>query len=500
MNKGLLFSCLILFILSACIPKADRAIAPTLTSLQPTVSPTYPRIPSEVTQRPSNTPRPSKTPVNTPSITSTLDVASLVTGTPSVPEECPAPANVPLPDLSRNINYFLPFSPREEEVLNYLDAGGNPSDLIMVVRQSWGRREIFKKNDAVRDLTGDGVPEILITPSELFIFGCQNDKYQILFTNQGEGPGSLNGIGKQLVGIQDMNMNGIPEIVIADFGCGGMGAGQCLGVNIYEWDGKQFSSIISSSELGWSLIGGRMNEYLPSVEIKDMDNNGTLELVLIGDIPNKWYQEYFDYYPWRDKSNMYTWDGHYFVLYKTEYSAPIYRYQAVEDGDRAILNNEYDKALGFYQEVIFNTDLLSWSPAKREHYISLFRFANDPGYQLIPTPTIPPDDPLEYPNLAAYTRYRIMLLHLIQGNFQEAQVVYETLQEKFPEGSSGHEFALIASAVWNEYQVSKDIKSACTSGISVANKHKEILQFLGSDYHNTWQDIMYEPKDICPFK
>lgn len=503
MNKVFLLFFLILFVLSACIPQADRAIAPTLTSPQPAVSSTSTRIPSEVTQRPSNTPRPSKTPVNTPSITSTLDVASIVTGTPSAPEECPAPANVVLPDLSKDSNNFnFRFSPREEKVLEYLNAGGNPSDLISRIRQTWERETIYTKSEVIEDLTGDGVPEILIIPSELYIFDCQEGKYHILFTNQNEAAG-INHIGKQLVEIQDMNLDGIPEIIIADFGCGGMGAGQCLDVSIYEWDGKRFVSLFPEWE-GYegrvSSFGGRINEYLPTAEIKDVDNNGTTELILTGGIPNGWYFDYFRSYPWREEIDTYTWNGLYFVPYKEEYSAPSYRYQAVQDGDRAMLSNEYDKALRSYQEAIFSSDLLSWSPAKREHYTSLFQFANDPSYQLTPTPTIPPDDPLEYPNLAAYARYRIMLLHLIQGNFQEAQVVYETLQEKFPEGSSGYEFTLIASAVWDEYQASKDIKTACASGISIANKHQEILKLLGSDYHNLWQDLMYEPKDVCPFK
>ena len=363
--------------------------------------------------------------------------------------------------------------------------------------------EIYTKNNLVKDLTGDGVPEILIIPSEFYIFGCQNGKYQVLLTKINESA-TMNGIEKQLVGIQDMNLNGVPEIVIADFGCGGMGAGQCLDVHVYEWDGKRFVSLFLPEWEGFdgsvSMIGGRLEEYLPDVIIKDMDNNGTLELILTGGIPNAWYQEYFDNYPWRDESDIYQWNGKHLVLYKTNFSAPIYRYQAVQDGDRAMLHREYDKALAFYQEAVFNDTLLGWSPAHKERYISLYQFTWDPEHRLTPTPTIPPDDPLEYPNLAAYARYRIMLLHLILGSSQEAQVVYETLKEKFPEGSSGYEFVLIASAVWDEYQASKDIESACARGISVAREHTEILKFLGGDYHNSWRDHMYESKDTCPFK
>ncbi len=42
---------------------------------------------------------------------------------------------------------------------------------------------------------------------------------------------------------------------------------------------------------------------------------------------------------------------------------------------------------------------------------------------------MPQPDPNEYPNLAAYARYRIMLLYLLQGWDSDAQVIYETLQE-----------------------------------------------------------------------
>jgi hypothetical protein len=40
-------------------------------------------------------------------MTSTFDVASVVTATPPVPEECPVPANVVLPDLSRQDNDYV---------------------------------------------------------------------------------------------------------------------------------------------------------------------------------------------------------------------------------------------------------------------------------------------------------------------------------------------------------------------------------------------------------
>ena len=491
-----------LLILSACASPVVNVAPSTQTSIRPIVSITTTSQPTNQVQS-SRTTQPSKTPTTTPSVTPTFNVKSVITLTPAAAEKCPASANVPIPDLSvdPNSNSFL-FFPYEKRVLEFLNSGGNPSDLLVKLRQTWKRTEVFTKNEVIKDLTDDGVPEILIIPSELFIIGCVGGKFQTLMMHQNEAPG-FNGIEQQLVDIQDLNLNGIPEVVFASFGCGGMGAGQCLDVYIYEWNGTEFKTLIpiwEGYEVGVSMVGGRLTEYLPDSKLQDIDNNGTLELILTGDIPNSWYLEYFMHQPWRDKSEIYMWNGQHFVLYKTEFSTPTYRYQAIQDGDRATLHNEYEKALALYQDAIFSDNLLGWSSAHKERFTSLHQYNWDPDFQLTPTPVIPYDDPKEYPNLAAYARYRIMLLHVLQGNLPEAKVVFDTLQENFPMGSPGHEFALMAKAFWEEYQINSNLDAACQKAIIYATSRLGILNILGGDYHNSWQDITYQPNDICPFK
>jgi len=504
MTKTWGFLFLLLLILAACTAPTDQSSLPgTSTAAQP-ASTTLPSTPSQTIQSFTRTPLPSRTPAPPPSLTPTFDIASVVTRTPALPEKCPAPANVPLPDLSiEKDDFSLLFSPREAKVLDYLNQGGNPSSLITALRQSvWKHQEIYTDNEAIKDLTGDGIPELLIIPSELYIFGCQNNKYKVLMTKISESV-SINFITLQIVAIQDMNLNGVPEIVLANFGCGGMSSGQCLDVYIYEWNGNEFASLIpkwEGYEVGVSIYGSG-DEWLPGAKLQDIDHNGTLELTLSGGIPSAWYDDYFSHAPWRIQSDTYHWNGQHFVPLKTEFSPPEYRYQAVQDGDRAMLRQEYDKALTFYQEAIFNDKLLGWSPAHKERSKALHGFTWDfDESHGTPTPMIPPDDPQEYPNLAAYARFRIMVLHILKGHLPEAQTVYETLQEKFPEGKDGHEFTLIAQAFWDEHQLSKGIEGSCTQAISVAEKHKDILKFLGSEHHNSIQDIMYESKDVCPFK
>ena len=170
---------------------------------------------------------------------STLDLASILTATQSPLEKCPEPANISLPDLSRDPDHYdFSFSAKEQGVLDFLNTGGNPSDLITALRQTWKTREVFTKNEVMRDLTGDGVPEILIIPSEAYIFGCHNQLYEMLL-KLGNDAAGINYTGNQLVGIQDMNLDGIPEIVVANFGCGGFGTAQCLTVYVFEWKDRK---------------------------------------------------------------------------------------------------------------------------------------------------------------------------------------------------------------------------------------------------------------------
>ena len=500
-NWGYLLLTLLIF--SACTAPTESFSVPETSTMISTALPALTSTTTATRQFSTRTPRPSQTPTVVPSVTPTFDIAAIVTRTPAPPENCPTPANVPLPDLaSDSRDLFMSFLLREEDVLDYLNQGGSPSRLIVELGQTLPRAELLTDNEVIRDLTGDGVPELLIIPlSNLYIWGCQNNQYQLLMSKTSEYV-TINFYQLQLVGIQDMNLNSIPEVVVADFGCGWMSEGQCLDVYAYEWNGTQFASLIQGDSFmgAASIYGGSLDKYFPGAEINDIDGNGTLELTLSGGIPNTWYDDYFWHAPWRTQSDTYGWNGEHFVFVKTEFSSPIYRYQAVQDGDRALLRHDYPKALAFYQEAIFSDTLLGWSPAHKERSIALHELTWNFALKGTPTPAIPSDDLQEYPNLAAYARYRIMLLHILQGNVPEAQIVYQTLQEKFPEGSDGHGFALVAKAFWDHYQLSKNIKASCAKAVSVAYEVEAILRFLGADYHNSWQDILYESKDVCPFE
>ena len=93
-----------------------------------------------------------------------------------------------------------------------------------------------------------------------------------------------------------------------------------------------------------------------------------------------------------------------------------------------------------------------------------------------------------------------MLLHVVQGNLHEAQVVYDTLQSKFPKNTIGHPYAELAAIFWEEYQANQNVAAACGNAVDYASAHKdEILTLLGSSFYG-FRNRDYAPEDICPFK
>jgi len=448
------------------IPTATQTPSPAPTG----ISAKYPTTPS------SPMPTPTQTQTGTAQIPlSTFVPENAVTRTPAAPAVCPAedPDLVP-PDLEQYANEVL----LTEAILTFLNAGGKfPIASVTLA-----------------DLTDDGVDEVLLVtkaPSDswiagiLFILGCDRGAYQVLTTIRTKYE-----YYPKIFAITDMNLDGVPELVIEQITCH-----YCTGVWVYEWDGQRFQSLVRH----WEIFNNKLT-YQDSAEttgrgqteVKDTDGNGTIEVVL-RTVPTS-HPDAIEYGPWRSEIQTFMWDGQYFSLHSVRYSPPEYRFQAVQDGDRVSLDGDFDAALAFYQSAIFSDTLKSWSTAIGEQIIDQYRAS----WRGTPTPTPLPPDPIEYDQLAAYARYRIMILHLLEGQPESAQIVYDTLLQKFPLGNAGYPYAEMATLFWSEYQSSQDIGLACSSAVAYAAAHPEILAPLTGPEFSAWNRI-YKPSDVCPF-
>jgi hypothetical protein len=382
-------------------------------------------------------------------------------------------------------------------IFDYLNSGGQPDRIRNYL-------DLQPNHWAQMDLTGDGVPELVMAIHGVDILMCIDGKYIDALHRLSEPDLA------DILAIKDMNLDGVPEIVFR----GGIISAGVLIYCIYEWNGTNFQSLIwSELELAsWytTPVGEAMSwyggpgTYTPSDEqmiagilstgsIQDTDGNGTLELVLKYDIPEP---KYLEWGPFRKSTETYQWNGYFFSLAQVVIDPPIYRFQAVEDGDRLAFIGDYQHALDLYQKVISSNKLVPWS---RDNYLA--RSFPDSG---TPTATMVPTNPDEYYNLAAYARYRIMLLRLLDNKIGPAEIAYTDLEKTFPKGKTGHLYAELAASFWENYKVSQNMAEACSAAIRFANDNLDsIFKYLGNveDGPLTFGDQghFYTSGDLCPF-
>ena len=341
-----------------------------------------------------------------------------------------------------------------------------------------------------QDLTNDGIPELAMVAKVFYIFGCQDGEYQILY-EQTDVDGYLSSY--YVTHILDGNRNGVPEITMIT---GWLSQGGHF-YRIIEWNGGQFFNLLVSDSPEYPESGEIFVEATGDVSFDDIDDDWIKEMVVYRGIPV--WETYTMGIPWRHETKYYKWNGRHYTFHRLEFDEPQYRFQAVQDGDRFAYLGDYDEALEMYQKVIFDDELEWWSPerqAQLEHEW-IYRHGTDSRTPTV-TPPVPDND--EYYYLVAYSRYRIMVLHISRGWLDEAQIVYNTLQDKFPEGQAGSPFAEMATAFWNKYQEAQDIEQACSQAVAYASTHPEILFYLGAEHHGLVHSVWYEPEYVCPFE
>jgi len=439
------------------------------------------------TTTPSPIPTPTQISLPTiPAFTPTFDASTIITVTPAPKAECPKenPNLVPTfyvpkhPDCFDNDQCVL--SGTEKEVLEFLNNGGAILSVISRLRTAiHGDYQQY----AYQDVTNDKLYDLMFIDFSMFgtlhVLFCNNGKYQMFSS-------PINGFeefyGNQKIIVQDLNLNNIPEVIFLQLN------GISLYVHTYEWNGQTFQDLSPNATTG------------NKTTIEDVDHNGTKEILGTGLISLSGFYSYpyfgssdFNIPQLRSMSYVYSWNGRNFVFSSEKFEPPQYRFQAIQDGDYELLLKEYDQALLLYQDSIFSKKLNWWSPTQYEFMKTKYYNSN------ATLPPLPTEDLTEYPRLAAYAYYRIMLLHLVQENESEAATTYNTLQQKFGNDPYGSSYVEMATAFWEAYQSTHRMYDGCAAAIHYAAEHPEILSPLGSDYHGS-QSHIYVPSDVCPFR
>ena len=487
---------LFIIFLSACQPLASKSFTstPSEVTTPASITPTFviaAQIPTSTSTRtsvPSDTPIPTETP--TPLLPQAFNPAIISTFTPAPPSLCPQEN----PNVELDVKYIEERSgpgDRNQQIIEtflaYLNSGGTLKS-ILPAYEKYNRGSIvqfFK----IQDVTGDTVPELIFPYGIWFdVFSCKDGKFELAFTDTYES----NLAGVDVIDISDINQDGLEEITVYYNGC--MGS-RCPIIRVYEWNGKEFQDLIANANSPDGCSNLLVAPF--DIKIRDIDNNGTKEIILSNN-RNIWPDNDF---PYRKETRTCMWNGQNFVVYKSEFDAPYYRFQAVQDGDRATLSGDYDKALGFYQQTINDKRLQWFTPDRKWHDFWIYHSKYFPSANE-PIPTVSPDmieDPNEYPILASYAYYRIMLVDVLQNDMAKAESTLTTLQAKFPTESPGNYFTQAASIFWKEYQLSIDVKSSCNKVIEYAQENEVPAEYLG-DWDHGVHSLQYTAQSICPFR
>ncbi len=412
----------------------------------------------------------------TQAATATLATPTLPISTHTPPPETPIPIILPSPTLLVAPADFDGRCPPLGQApafnysglssfLDFLNSGG-PLPELQQAFDEWITQNPLLRGAQIAggDLTGDGIAEISISlprenGSDWQFLGCHAGKYRLLAEAAYDDLFLLQTI-------VDMNANRKAEIVrYRQVALQNNASAHLSEFSIQEWDGQQFQELMDT---GWyAKIGAVVpvdagawgTEIInASAAITDTNHDGLFELAVTGglssDLPTceTVYERQF--------TDLWFWDGEAYLLSERVYTAPIYRFQASADGDVAFAFKQYDRALDLYQRVVFNDELhpRDWFPSQLEYCGRMGSGSSDGDF----------DPQLETIQLQAYGRWRILLTQVVQNHLDAAQIVYDTLQQKFPAGTEGHSYAVIAASFWETYQTTQNIAVACAQARETA--------------------------------
>lgn len=335
--------------------------------------------PAAVTDTP--TPLPSRTPAPPSPTPSKTSFWRIVTSTPSnlLPTITVSPLHLQdnsCPATNEDFQYPFPETISSElelidpilEALNYgITLTHLQNNLNQIKNENFGNKvdEIvnedgfiipvyeyvhYKNPISMRDLTGDGVNEVIFNAglsrlARLQVYSCQQGRYTKLFFHEYHSGTDLDFL--------DINGNNIPEIINLDYGY--LMVGPNL-VYIYEWDGEQISSSVlphgSSHDNDFPDAFVTWDAYCSDYQWKA---DGTYDLLMRG---HYWgFGEYNTNGPYREYSFKLAWNDSKFQATEKEPAPPEYRFQAVQDGDWETWRGNFEEALAFYDQALHDPSL-----------------------------------------------------------------------------------------------------------------------------------------------
>ncbi len=392
-------------------------------------------------------------------ISQTLAAATQIAAAPaSVPNfqttECPSPSGR-LPEAPpANFEAF------PSAIGTFLSSGGSP---LVLESELASLRAITRQGGVIQtdtDLTGDGIPEIIvnifnpfiynenasINAGQLLVYGCDRGGYRLLY----QTPSSPGLALPVLHRVGDMNGDIRAELVYDLQTCS---ATVCTREgNILTWNPITgvFEPLNNAPIIA---VNGRLG-------VADIDNDGILEVTAAsnpsGDVSSG---------PRRAVVDVWDWTGKNYILAARQESGARYRIHVLHDADTAMRQQSWQTALEVYRTARNDETLAAWT------------LPNEPEI------------------LKAFATYRLVTVYgrLGDGRIQTAM---NLLRDENPIGTPGEVYAAMGQAFLDNYRATGTSNGGCQAALAVAASRPEAISYLNSyGYANP----SYTLVDLCPF-
>jgi hypothetical protein len=372
------------------------------------------------------------------------------TPTPAPESGCLVPpGSPPLPDLSASFSWA-------SELQEYLNQGGLVEPLAdrlaSIPGPGGSTADIIR-----RDLTSDGLEDVLVMlygddqqeepQGSMLVYRCDKNRYKLAYSSaptQNVGP-------PVLIALQDLNADGITEILYSRETCG---AHTCFKqIEILRWDRSGFKN----------LFEGRSDDLpSPFIEIVGPVSDGTYRIEItaqgISSVGAGPYRQFTRIWGWSAERSG-------FVVFDEQLAPPTFRIHLLHDADDAASAGNLEAALIMYQRIREDGTLDDWVKGETGQA-----------------------------ELAAFATYRQLNIYLLLDRVDAARQALEMLEASSSEGSPGYGIRLLAETYWQTYEETQDIGVACASAQRFAEQQPaQVLEPLQYGYANR----TYTPADIC---
>jgi hypothetical protein len=227
------------------------------------------------------------------------------------------------------------------QIFDYLNKGASISSIISQLKADGQKENI---SFFYKDLNDDLIPDFVFRDPHnpyggFYFYTCNNSTYKVQTLWDGDPYAAW----LKIAPMKDLNRNGISEIVVTAIDV----------LLVLEWNGDIFEEILR-------IDGDGSSKFI----IKNIDKDGMQEIILYRGDP--YWGIMSAEFPWRYYVSTYKWDGISYARVSQIFDAPVYRFQAIQDGDRYLLQGDYQKAMELYQDTIFSNKLDWWSPKKKK--------------------------------------------------------------------------------------------------------------------------------------